>query len=125
MPLRLVPLPIAGMVMKKAKTVDHRARERKYSETISVTMDEKLFLKVLARQEGMTAAAVARRLMYSGLASYLADRKLSLPKPEFALQREVIGLLDTDPILRQIREVVELEKLQPSRMAGGTKQGSG
>lgn len=98
------------------KTKERRGRValRLYeSQTLSVTVEEKLFFEALAMQEGMKPATLARRLVYMGLASFLKDRQLRLPRPEIAIHQELANLVENDPALRAIKEILEK---QPSRV---------
>jgi len=99
--------------MKTKEQRRERVALRLYeSQTLSVTAEEKLFFEALAMQEGMKPATLARRLLYMGLALFLKDRQLRLPKPEIVLHQELAKLVDSDPALRAIKEILEK---QPSR----------
>lgn len=100
--------------MKKAKGAGSEI-SLYYSQTVSVSEEEKLFLDVLAMHEGMKPATVARRLLYMGIASYLKDRQLRLPRPEPLLHEELAKLLESDQMLRTIRDIIQRHQRQPSR----------
>src|SRR6266496_627012 len=112
MPAKLIDFPGGRRTMKKEKG-ERRGRQRLYdSQTFSVTEDEKLLLEVLAMHDGMKPATLARRLVYMGLALFLKDRQLRLPKPEIVLQEDLAQLVAGDAALRTIKEILEK---QPSR----------
>jgi hypothetical protein len=106
-----------GNAMKKAADSKRKfgPQLRLYnSQTLSTTNEEKLFFEIVSMLEGLKPATVARRLMYRGLAQYLKDGQLRLPEPEPVIHAEMVKLVETDPTMKQIKQIIEQ---QPARGA--------
>jgi hypothetical protein len=122
----VILFPIREATMKKKEERRDRGRQRLYdSQTFSVNEEEKLLFEVLAMHEGMKPATLARRLVYMGVALFLKDRQLRLPKPEMVLQEDLVKLVETDPALKTIKEILERQPSRSSKKEPEAKRRAG
>jgi hypothetical protein len=100
-------------------------QKKEATQSIAVSADEKVAIEVLAIAARLKPATFARQIFYRGLSQYLEDRETYPAVRDDEIYQALAKLIDDDPTLARIKEVVEMKKgLERSpRDLPGSEQG--
>lgn len=111
-PVTLVVDFAKGVLMKRERKP--QKRQLYDTQSISASTEEKVLFEILGLAEGIKAATIARRLLFLGLSEYIKHRQLPETSAEADIYKEAMALVETDPSLSAVKQVLDR---QPQRIA--------